>query len=130
MSKPNPVSYSIAYILFMTGACLAHIENGSELSLWITSFGLALDATLLALSILGTHKPRITFKDIPFIQKLAGIIHIIAPLVCLLSFALRFMTQITAFHWLLALSQILWSLSIITFFFNRHTPASQTQSEK
>ena len=127
MSKPNRVSYSIAYILFMAGACLAHIENGSELSLWIASFGLALDAALLTLSVLRTHKPRTNFKGITFNRKLAGLLHILALPICLLSFAARFMTQIIAFHWLLALSQALCSLSIIIFFFNRHT--HQTKSE-
>lgn len=113
--KPDLTWYFLAYLLFMVGAFLAHFESGSELSLWVVSFGLALDLALLLLALFGKSSLKIIRKGSPFILKWAVFAHILALLLCLLSIPVRFLSYIFQFHGLLALSQLLWSYSIIIF---------------
>ena len=100
--------YWIAYVLFMTGAVLALINFGYELSLWFLGLGWVLEVTLNLLVWLKSNKVvRLARKDW---QKAA---HVMALITFLFMIFFRMKADMLVFGLLLILCVFLWSLSLI-----------------
>lgn len=125
MRKTTLMLFIFAYLLFMLGAVLAYIENGSELSFWVLSMGIAIDLTLLVLPIFGASKLKLHLqKSKPNLYwGLAA--HLLAILLALASIPIRFLSFITLFEIMLAFAILLYSLSIVFFSKFRRTHQEQ-----
>ncbi|HAE85624.1 MAG TPA: hypothetical protein DCG78_03835 [Anaerolineaceae bacterium] len=100
--------YLLAYVLFMTGAMLALINFGYELSLWFLGLGWVLEVTLnLLLWLKSKQIPRLMRTSWP---KAA---HIIALAAFPLMMFFRMKADMTIFGLLLIFCVILWSFSLI-----------------
>jgi hypothetical protein len=100
--------YWIAYVLFMTGAVLALINFGYELSLWFLGLGWVLEVTLNLLVWLKSNKiPRLARMGW---QKAA---HVMAFITFPLMMFFRMKADMLIFGLLLILCVFSWSLSLI-----------------
>jgi hypothetical protein len=100
--------YFLAYVLFMTGAVLALINFGYELSLWFLVLGWVLEVTLNLLAWLKSNK----------IVRLARMgwqkaTHVLALIAFPLMMFFRMKADMLIFGLLLILCVFLWSLSLI-----------------
>lgn len=112
----------VAYILFLGGAVLAYLENGSELSFWILGFGIALEVSLLLLGLFGSERIKFLLLKGKSLSIIAIIAQVLALLISLFAIPVRFLSYINAFTWLLALSLLLWTgaLFILLYAKNAH----------
>jgi len=112
----------VAYILFLGGAVLAYLENGSELSFWILGFGIALEVSLLLLGLFGSERIKFLLRKGKSLSIIAIIAQVLALLISLFAIPVRFLSYINAFTWLLALSLLLWTgaLFILLYAKNAH----------
>ncbi|MFZ3069781.1 MAG: hypothetical protein WA110_01480 [Anaerolineaceae bacterium] len=100
--------YLLAYVLFMTGAVLGILENGSELSLWFIGLGWVLDFTLNLLVLLKSRSlPRL------FSSRGKVTVHILALVAVPVLMVFRAKANLPAFKLILALCVVLWSYSFI-----------------
>ncbi len=100
--------YWIAYVLFMTGAVLALINFGYELSLWFLGLGWVLEVTLNLLIWLKSNKVVRLVRT--GWQKAT---HIVALITFPLMMFFRMKADMLVFGLLLILCVFLWSLSLI-----------------
>ncbi len=119
MRKTTLPWYLLAYLLFMVGAVLAYIENGSELAFWIMCMGIAIDLTMLVLPILGASQHKIRLRTGKPALRWGFVCHILGILLAIFSIPVRFLSYIFEFHLLLAAAMILISYSILVF--SKHT---------
>ena len=112
----------VAYILFLGGAVLAYLENGSELSFWILGFGIALEVSLLLLGLFGSERIKFLLRKGKSLSIIAIIAQVLALLISLFAIPVRFLSYINTFTWLLALSLLLWTgaLFILLYAKNAH----------
>lgn len=115
MRKTTLLLYLLAYSLFLLGAVLAYIENGSELSFWVLSIGIAIDLTLLILPVFGESRLRLNLRQGKPTSGWGLAAHLLAILLALVSIPVRFLSLITLFHILLAFAILLYTISIIIF---------------
>jgi len=113
MSKHSFFWKILAFLLFLIGSVLAQIENGSELSLWITTFGAVLALSLQVFQLLSIPN----FSQFKAILKK---VHWTALITCDLAIVLsafafigRFFGNATVFRLCLSAAQILWFISFI-----------------
>ena len=125
MRKTTLMLFIFAYLLFMLGAVLAYIENGSELSFWVLSMGIAIDLTLLVLPIFGASKLKLHLHNSKPNSYWGLTAHLLAILLALASIPIRFLSFITLFEIMLAFAVLLYSLSIVIFSKFRRTHQEQ-----
>jgi len=100
--------YLLAYVLFMTGAMLALINFGYELSLWFLGLGWVLEVTLnLLVWLKSNNVVRLARTGW---QKAA---HIMVLIIFPLMMFFRMKADMLIFGLLLILCVFLWSLSLI-----------------
>jgi hypothetical protein len=102
-------------VLFVCGAILTYIENGSELSFWIVSFGLSLGGTLLLLPVFGMQSRKINVGKSNNQLVLAVIFHVLAILIALVSYPFRFLSYVLLFQVMMGIALILWTIAIIIY---------------
>lgn len=105
----------LAFALFYTGTSLAIIENGSELSLWITFFGALLSLTLHALALLGATRLSVVRKERPALGRLAVFLNLLAISLAALAFIARFFLRPLAFYLPLGISMLTWIIAFLVF---------------
>ena len=115
MTKQAFLWHLLAISLFYTGASLAFIENGSELSLWITAFGALLSLTLHALTLLGATRLSVIRKAKPALGRLAVFLNILSISLASLAFVERFFLRSIAFYVLLGMSMLAWIMAFFMF---------------
>jgi len=105
----------LAFALFYAGASLALIENGSELSLWITAFGALLSLTLHALTLLGARRLSVVRKIKPALGRLAVFLNLLSITLVSLAFIARFFLRPLGFYFLLGISMLTWIFAFYLF---------------
>jgi hypothetical protein len=114
MTKPAYLWHLLAFALFYAGTSLAIIENGSELSLWITLFGALLSLTLHGLALLGAAQLSVIRKGKPA-SGYAVFLNIMSIILAALAFMARFFLRPFPFYFLLALSMLTWIVAFFLF---------------
>jgi hypothetical protein len=104
----------LAFALFFAGTSLAIIENGSELSLWITLFGALLSLTLHALALLGAARLAVFRKGKPA-SGWAVLLNILAIILAAMAFTARFFLRPFPFYILLVMSMLTWIVAFFLF---------------
>jgi len=100
--------YLLAYVLFMTGAMLALINFGYELSLWFLGLGWALEVTLNLLLVLKSS--RVPCLSRAGWQKAAHILALVGVPVMMF---FRMKADMMIFGLLLICCVVLWSVSLV-----------------
>lgn len=114
MTKPAFFWHLLAFALFFAGTSLAIIENGSELSLWITLFGALLSLTLHALALLGATRLSVVHKGKPA-SGWAVFLNILAIILAAMAFFARFFLRPFPFYVLLSFSMLTWIVAFFLF---------------
>ncbi len=125
MRKTTLMLFIFAYLLFMLGAVLAYIDNGSEFSFWVLSMGIAIDLTLLVLPIFGASNLKLHLHNSKPNSYWGMAAHLLAILLALASIPIRFLSFFTLFEIMLAFAILLYSLSIVIFSKFRRTHQEQ-----
>ena len=120
LSKAARFLSVVAYVLFLGGAVLAYLENGSELSFWILGFGIALEVSLLLLALFGSPRIKFSLRQGKVLAIIALIAQVLALLISLFAIPVRFLSYINAFTWLLAASLLLWTGALFILLNAKH----------
>ena len=115
MTKSAFLWHLLAISLFYTGTSLAFIENGSELSLWITAFGALLSLTLHTLTLLGATRLSVVRKAKPALGRLAVFLNLLSITLASMAFIARFFLRPLAFYFLLGISMLTWIMAFFMF---------------
>lgn len=98
------VVYIFVFLFYALGSYLAFAQNGSELSLWILAFGLALDAAMLFFDWVGAkHAPRLGEGDL-----FSKVARLIAFFLWGIAFFLRIIPKMSGFKLLAGLAFSVW----------------------
>jgi multidrug efflux pump subunit AcrB len=129
--KPRAINapewlYGIAFLVYLIGSSLAHIENGSELSLWIMTMALAVSMSVTVLPWLGIQ----WLRDDHHVRKISWWIALLIQLSSWSSFMYavyeRLRTNLPRFHTWLTATTLLWAAWLLIFLFTR-TPKTHQQ---
>lgn len=118
MRKSTLPLYMLAYLLFLVGAVLAFIENGSELAFWIMVMGIAIDLTLLILPIFGAASLKIQPQQAKPSLFWGFACRILAIALALSSIVVRFFSRIILFQIMLGSAILLYTISV--FIWTKH----------
>ena len=107
------VVYLFVLLFYALGTWLAFLQNGSELSLWLLAFGLALDFAMLFFDWVGAkHAPRLGEGDL-----FSKVMRLIAFFLFGIAFFLRILPIIPSFKLFLGLAISVWLVFFVRSLF-------------
>jgi len=127
--KRNPVHiaewlFSLSFLLYLMGSSLAHIENGTELSLWLMTFAVVLTVATTLLPLAGIRWLRLD----PQGSRRGYWIAMLLQMCTWFSFAwamfLRLGRNLPPFHTWITVTTLLWATWLLVFIFSRHAHSS------
>jgi hypothetical protein len=117
--------YSLTFILYLFGSSLTHIENGSELSLWLMAFAVILTAATTLLPVAGIRwlqmeqlGCRAGFWAVMLLQGASWMSFFWAMM-------LRLRRNLPPFHTWIMVTTLLWAAWLLTFIFSRRVYQSK-----
>lgn len=115
MSRFARFAYLFCWLLFITGCVLVIIENGSELSFWIVSFGIVIDLVLLTLPIFDAPILKLPLGKGDSGMGWAMALHLVGIILAIVAIPVRFLSFFLAFQIIMIFSIITWTASLILF---------------
>jgi Na+/proline symporter len=109
-----------AFLLYLFGSSLAHIEDGSELSLWLAAFATGMAFCVTVLPVLGIGWLRMDSKGCRAGYWLALLLQIASWGTFGLAGYFRLRAQLSRFHTLLTLTTLLWAGWMLILVYSRH----------
>ena len=117
--------YSLNFLLYLFGSSLTHIENGSELSLWLMTFAIVLTAATTLLPVAGIRwlqmeklRYRAGFWAAMLLQGASWMSFFWAML-------LRLRRNLPPFHTWIMVTTLLWAAWLLIFIFSRRVYQSK-----
>jgi len=114
------ILYLISSLLFLFASDMAHIEHGSELSLWLMSFAVVLTMVPTLFPWLGIRWLKIEPKGSRGGRWLAYTIQISSWGTFTVAMIQRWGRNIEAFHWWITLTGLLWAIWLVIFIYSRY----------
>ena len=116
--------YCLAFFLYLIGSSLTHIENGTELTLWLMSFAVVLTAIVTLFPLAGIKWLRLA----PQGSRAGFWAAMLLQAASWLSFGgamfLRLRRVMHPFHMWITLTTLLWAVWLLIFIYSRHAYAS------
>lgn len=107
------IIYVLVLLFYGLGTWLAFNQNGSELSLWLLAFGIALDLTMLFFDWVGAkHAPRLGEGDL-----FSKVMRLVAFFLWGIAFFLRIIPKMDSFKLLVGLAIGAWLIFFIRSLF-------------
>ena len=116
--------YSLSFILYLLGSSLTHIENGSELSLWLMTFAVLLTASTTLLPIAGIRWLRLDQQGGRWGYRLAILLQVLSWMTFAWAMFLRLGRNLPPFHTWITITTLLWAAWLLIFIYNRHSHSS------
>lgn len=117
--------YSLTFFLYLFGSSLTHIENGSELSLWLMTFAMISTIAITLLPIIGIRwlqmerlGCRVGFWAAMLLQGGSWITFFLAMF-------LRLRRNLPHYHTLITVTTLLWAAWLLIFILSRHAYQSK-----
>lgn len=110
----------LAYILYLTGSSIAHVEDGSELSLWLMTFAVVISFAIRLLPQLGFGRLKLAQQGCRWGWWLAIILQITSWVTYTIAMVLRMSPNLPSFHTMITLTTLLWSIWLVIFIYSRH----------
>ena len=110
--------HSLAFLLFLMGSSLAHLENGSELSLWLMTFGFIITAATTLFPLFGISWLKALNFSVPWKRNIVYLLQIISWLSFCYAMFLRFRRDMPSFHTCLIATTLLWATWILFYFYS------------
>ncbi len=114
------IIYCLAFLLYLIGSSLTHIENGTELSLWLMSFAVVLSAIVTLLPLVGIKWLRLAPQGIRAGFWAARLLQGASWLSFGCAMFLRLRRALVPFHMWIALTTLLWAAWLLIFIYSRH----------
>lgn len=127
--KKKPLTFTegltlFCFLLFLFASDLAHIEHGSELSLWLMAFAVVLTIAATLFPWLGFRWLRIEPKGSQAGRWLAFVLQIASWGTFGYAMILRWGRSLDPFYWWITLTALLWALWLIIFIYSRYAAKS------
>jgi hypothetical protein len=112
--------YSLSFMLYLFGSSLTHIENGSELSLWLMTFAVLLTASTTLLPIAGIRWLRLDQQGGRCGYRLAMLLQVLSWMTFGWAMFQRLGRNLPPFHTWITVTTLLWAAWLIIFIYSRH----------
>ncbi len=109
-----------AFLLYLAGSSLAHIEDGSELSIWLLIFATGTVFCVTVLPVLGIDWLRMKKKGCRAGRWLGLLLQFTSWGTFTLAVYFRLRAQIPRFHTSLTLTTLLWAGWMLALVYSRH----------
>jgi ribose/xylose/arabinose/galactoside ABC-type transport system permease subunit len=114
------VLYLFCFLLFLFASDMTHIENGSELSLWLMSFAVVLTMAATLFPWLGIRWLIHKWHGSKTMQWLSYAFQVLSWGTFGYAMILRWARNLNPFHWWITVTALLWAIWILFFFFHRN----------
>ena len=121
--------YVFSFLFYLFGSSLAHIEDGSELSLWLVAFATGIVVCVTVLPVLGIEWLGMKKKGCRAGYWLALILQLASWGTFGLAGYFRLRGQVPRFHTFLTLTTLLWAGWVLLLFCSRHACQPQTDRD-
>ncbi len=111
--------YGITFLIYLLGSSLGHIENGSELSLWIMAMALIITIAVTVLPWTGIQWLHDDHHTRQVSWWIALLIQISSWVMWGLAVFERLQTNLPGFHTRLTFTTLLWAIWLLIFLFTR-----------
>ena len=124
MKKPNfrftEILYPLCFLLFLFASDLAHIEHGSELSLWLMTFAFVLNMAAVVFPWLGIRWLKHTPAGCRTGRWLTAVFQFASWGAFAVAMGQRWGRSLDPFHWWITLTGLLWAVWILIFIYARY----------
>ena len=117
--------YSLTFILYLFGSSLTHIENGSELSLWLMAFAVILTAATTLLPVAGIRWLQMEQLGCRAGFWAAMLLQGASWMSFFWAMMLRLRRNLPPFHTWIMVTTLLWAAWLLTFIFSRRVYQSK-----
>lgn len=115
---------SLSFLLYLFGSSLAHIENGSELSLWLMSFAVILTVATTLLPMVGIRWLQLERQGSRWGLRIAMLIQVASWMSFSWAMFLRLGRNLPPFHTWITITTLLWAAWLLIFIYSRHAHRS------
>ena len=127
--KRNPVHitewlYSLSFLLYLFGSSLAHIENGTELSLWLMSFAVVVTVATTLLPLAGIRWLWLERQGSRWGYWIAMLLQVCSWFSFTWAMFLRLGRNLLQFHTWIVVTTRLWASWLLIFIISRHAHPS------
>jgi hypothetical protein len=116
--------YNLSFMLFLFGSSLAHIEHGSELSLWLMSFAVILTVATTLLPLAGIRWIRLKRQGNRWGVGIALLLQVLSWMSYFWAMSLRLGRNLPPFHTWITVTTLLWAAWLLVFIYSRHAHSS------
>jgi hypothetical protein len=116
--------YSLSFLLYLFGSSLAHIEHGSELSLWLMSFAVILTVATTLLPLAGIGWLRLDQQGSRWGLRIAILLQALSWMSFFWAMSLRLGRNLSPFHTWITVTTLLWAAWLLIFIYSRHAHTS------
>ena len=116
--------FSLSFMLYLIGSSLAHIENGSELSLWLMTFAIILTIATTLLPVAGIRWLRLERQGSRWGLGIATLLQVASCMSFSWAMFLRLGRNLPPFHTWITITTLLWAAWLLIFIYSRHTHSS------
>jgi Na+/proline symporter len=116
--------YSLSFLLYLFGSSLAHIEHGSELSLWLMTFAVILTLASTLLPLAGIRWLRLERQGNRWGLGIAMLLQVLSWMAFFWAMSLRLGRNLPPFHTWITVTTLLWAAWLLIFIYSRHAHSS------
>ena len=116
--------YSLSFMLFLFGSSLAHIEHGSELSLWLMSFAVILTMATTLLPLAKIRWIRLERQGSRWGMGIALLLQVLSWMSFFWAMSLRLGRNLPPFYTWITVTTLLWAAWLLVFIYSRHAHPS------
>jgi Na+/proline symporter len=116
--------YSLSFLLYLFGSSLAHIEHGSELSLWLMSFAVILTVATTLLPLAGIRWLRLEKQGNRWGLGIAMLVQVLSWMAFFWAMSQRLGRNLPPFDTWITITTLLWAAWLLIFIYSRHAHSS------
>lgn len=113
--------YVLSFLLYLVGSSLAHIENGTELTLWLMTFAITFSSATTLLPLAGVRWLRIEPRGSRWGYWIAMLLQVGSWFSFAWAMFFRLGRNLAPFHTLITITTLLWAIWLLLFFRSRQT---------
>lgn len=116
--------YCLSFLLYLVGSSLAHIENGTELTLWLMTFAITFTCATTLLPLAGVRWLRMEPRGSRWGFWIAMLLQVGSWFSFGWAMFFRLGRNMAPFHTLITITTLLWAIWLLLFFRSRSGQSS------
>ena len=116
--------YGLSFLLYLVGSSLAHIEDGTELSLWLMTFAITFSSATTLLPLVGIRWLRLQPRGSRWGYWIAMLLQVGSWVSFGWAMFFRLGRNLAPFHTLITITTLLWAVWLLVFSYSRHGRSS------